>query len=160
MFSLPLISVSLLLSQDVPPWMHPAWDSVLPGLGSQSPTHVREAFSYFLFKDFLRSFLTLSLSSSGTPIMQILMHLLLSRGLLDYPYFFSFFSTAVIYIILTSQPHTPTPHAGEPPILTGKSGLISYKDDDSFLCVLVHRRLCECPPRMAFISPVLWNSCD
>ena len=141
-------------------------ECILPGtlcfldLGNSLLPHVREAFSYFLCKDFLRSFLALSLSSSGTPIMQILMHLLLSRGLLDYLYFFSFFSTAVIYIILTSQPHTPTPHAGEPPILTGKSGLISYKDDDSFPCVLVHRRLCECPPRMEFISLVLWNSCD
>ena len=67
--------------------------------------------------------------------------------------FILYCSAAVIYTILTSRPHTPTPHAGEPPILAGKSGLVSYKDSDSLSWVLVHTRLCECPPWMEFVSP-------
>ena len=49
--------------------------SVLPGLECFL-SHVREVFGYYLFKYFLRPFLS---SPSGTPIMQTLVHLMLSQ---------------------------------------------------------------------------------
>ena len=48
------------VSQCVPPWVYPAWDSLyFLDLADDSCSHVREVFSYYLFKYFLRSFLSL-----------------------------------------------------------------------------------------------------
>lgn len=57
--------------------------------------------------------------------MQMLVHLLLFRGLLDYPHFFSFFILFRSSDLHHSDFHShtaPTPHAGEPPIL-GRASL-------------------------------------
>ena len=67
--------------------------------------HVREVFSYYLFKHFLRSSLS---SSSGTPIMQMLVHLMLfqrSLGLSSFLFnlFSIFCSAAVISTFLSSR---------------------------------------------------------
>ena len=60
----------------VPPWVYPAWGSVhFLDLGDCFLSHVREVFSYYLFKYFLRAFL----SSSGNPIMRMLVCLVLSQ---------------------------------------------------------------------------------
>ena len=67
-------------------------------------SRVREFFSYYLFKYFLRSFL----SSSGTPLMRMLVCLMLSWGLLGCLHFFlSFF-----YILFCSSDfhHSVLPH--------------------------------------------------
>ena len=68
-------------------------------------SHVREVFSYYLFKYFLRSFLS---SLSGTPVMQMLVCLILSQMSLNLSSFliilFSMFcSVAVISPILSSR---------------------------------------------------------
>ena len=67
-------------------------------------SHVREVFSYYFFKYFLRSFP----SSSGTLIMRMLANLTFSQRSLRLPSFlftlFSIFcSVAVIYTILSSR---------------------------------------------------------
>ena len=49
--------------------------------------------------------------------------------------------------------HQPTPPL-ETWILTGKSGSVSHGVTAPFSWVLVHRRLCLCPPRVCFPSPV------
>ena len=52
-------------------------------------SHIREVFSYYLLKYFLGSFLS---SSLGTPIMQMLVHLMLSQQSLKMsPFFFHTF---------------------------------------------------------------------
>ena len=66
-------------------------------------SHVREVFSYYLFKYFLRSFL----SSSGTPIMQMFLCLMLSQRSLRlssslFILFSIFCPAAVISTILSS----------------------------------------------------------
>ena len=44
----------------VPPWVYPAWGSLcFLDLGDYFLSHVRDVFSSYLFKDFLRSFLLL-----------------------------------------------------------------------------------------------------
>ena len=51
----------------VPPWAYPSWDSLcFLDLVDYFLSHVWEVFRYYLFKYFLRSFLS---SPSGTPIM-------------------------------------------------------------------------------------------
>ena len=50
--------------------------SLLPELGDCSLSHVREVFSYYIFKYFLGPFLSVFF---GTPIMRILVHLMLSH---------------------------------------------------------------------------------
>ena len=70
--SLTLIFVSFdyYVSWCVPPWVYPAWDSLcFLDLVDYFLSHVREIFSYYLFKCFLGSFLS---SPSGTPIMRML----------------------------------------------------------------------------------------
>ena len=51
------------------------WPSALPDLTDYLLSHVKEVFKYYLFKYFLRSFP----SPSRTPIMQMLVHLMLSQ---------------------------------------------------------------------------------
>ena len=44
----------------VPPWVYPSWESLcFLALVDYFLSHVREIFSYYLFKYFLRSFLSL-----------------------------------------------------------------------------------------------------
>ena len=71
--------------------------SVLPGLGWYFLSHVREVFSYYLFKYFLKPFLS---SPSGTLMMQIFMLLMLAQWSLRLSFLSFFFpllcSTGVI----------------------------------------------------------------
>ena len=60
-------------------------------------SHVREFFSYYLFKYFLRSFLS---SPSGTPIMQMLVHLMLSQWSFRLSSLFFFHSISSIFLII------------------------------------------------------------
>ena len=62
----------------VSPWIYPLWDS-LPFLDfiDYFLCHIREVFNYNLFKYFLRPFFYYS--SSGTPIIRMLVHLMLSQ---------------------------------------------------------------------------------
>ena len=65
------------VSRCVPPWVYPSWDSLcFLDLVDYFLLHVQGAFSYYLFKYFLWSFLSLLL---GIHIMQMLMHLVLSQ---------------------------------------------------------------------------------
>ena len=108
--SLSLIFVSLITTCPgyVPPWVYPAWDSLwFLDLVDYFLSHVWEFFNSYLFKYFLRSFLSLS-SPSGAPIMQMLVHLMLSQRSLRLSSFlfilFSiFYSVPVISTILSSR---------------------------------------------------------
>ena len=63
------------VSWRVSPWVYPAWDSLcLMDLIDYFLFHVGELFNYNLFKNFLIPFLS---SSSGTPIIRMLVHLIL-----------------------------------------------------------------------------------
>ena len=96
------------MSQCVLPWVYPAWDSLwFLDLVDYFLSHVWEFFRSYLFKYFLKSFLSLS-SPSGTPIMQMLVHLVLSQRSLRLSSFlfilFSIFcSVPVISTILSSR---------------------------------------------------------
>ena len=77
------------VSQCVPPWVYPAQDSLcFLDLVGYFLSHVTEVFSYYFFKYFLRSLL--SLFSFWTPIMQLLVCLMLSQRSLRLSSFFSF----------------------------------------------------------------------
>ena len=55
----------------------------------------------------------------------------------------------------------PTASTGDPPTLEGSFGSVSCGVTAPFLWVLVHSRLCLCPPRLESLFPwVLWKSCD
>ena len=95
------------MSQRGSPWVYAAWDSLrFPDLGGYFVSDIREVFDYDLFKYFLGSF---SLSSpSGTPIMRMLVHLMLSqRSLRLFSFLFILFSLfcsmAVISTVLPSR---------------------------------------------------------
>ena len=92
----------------VPPWVFPAWVSLgFLGLADYFLSHVQGVFSYYLFKYFLRSFLS---SSPGTPIMGMLVHLMLpqtSLRLSSFHPFYIFCSVAMISTILSSRSFTP-----------------------------------------------------
>ena len=82
----------------VSPWIYPLWDS-LPFLDfiDYFLCHIREVFNYNLFKYFLRPFFFSS--SSGTPIIRMLVCLMLSqRSLRLLNSFHSFF-----FILLCSS---------------------------------------------------------
>ena len=69
----------------VSPWVYPVWDSLCHlDLIGYFLFHVGEIFNYNLFKNFLIAFL----SSSGTPIIWMLVHLILSQRFLRYPVLF------------------------------------------------------------------------
>ena len=91
------------VSQCALPWVYPAWDSLcFLDLVDYFLSHVWEVFSYYLFKYFLRSFL----SSSGTPVMLMLVRLMLSeKSLRLFSFLFILFSifcsVAVISTILS-----------------------------------------------------------
>ena len=84
-----------------------SWDSLcILDLVDYFLSHVREVYSCYLFRYFLRSFL--SLSSSSIPTVQKLVHLMLSQGCLRLSSFlfilFSIFCfAAVIYTILSYE---------------------------------------------------------
>ena len=104
--SLYLVFVSLIrMSWHVSPWVYPVWDSFcLLDLIGNFLRHVGEIFNYNLFKDFVIPFLFL-LFLTGTPETQMLVCLILSRGLCDCPQFlFTLFcSSEVISTILSSS---------------------------------------------------------
>ena len=83
------------VSRCVLPWVHPAWDSLcFLDLDDYFLFHVREVFSYYLFKYFLGSLFSLS-SPSGTPIMRMLVDLMFQRSLS----LSSFFKNSFFYIM-------------------------------------------------------------
>ena len=94
-----------------PPWVYPAWDSLcFLDLVDYFLSHIRKAFSYYLFKYFLRSFL--SLFSLWNPIMQMLVPLMLSQRSLRLSSFLFILlsllcSAPVISTILSSRSFTP-----------------------------------------------------
>ena len=60
-----------------------------------------------------------------------------------------------------SEPQLPPASTGDPPILSGKSGSVSYEVTAFIPWVLVRVRPYVCLPRVEFLfPPVLWNSCD
>ena len=91
------------VSQCVPHWVYPAWDSLcFLDLVDYFFSHVREVFSYYLFKYFLKCFLSLSF---WDPIMQMFLCLMLSqRSFRLFSFLFILFSifcsAAVISTIL------------------------------------------------------------
>ena len=98
--------VWLLASQCVPPCVYPSWNSLcfLP-FGDCFLSQVKKVFSYYLFKYFLRFFL--SLFSFVVPYNALLVHLICPRGFIDCLHFFSLFfslfcSVALISTILSS----------------------------------------------------------
>ena len=104
-----ILSVLLLCIWCVPPLINPSWDSLcFLDLLDYFLSHVREAFSYYLFRYFLESILSLP-SPSGTPIMWKLVCLMLYQRSLRLPFFFFLFLfsllcfTAVVSTILYSK---------------------------------------------------------
>ena len=94
------------MSWHVSPWVYHVWDSLcLLDLIDYFPFHVGEIFNYNLLKFFSCPFFFSS--SSGTPIIWMLVHLICLRGLWDCPQFFSLFtlfcSSEVISTILFSS---------------------------------------------------------
>ena len=90
-FSLYLIFDSLNdMSWPVSPWIYSLWDSVhFLDLTDYFLSHVREVFNYNLFKYFLNTFFFSS--SSGTPIIQMFVPLILPLWSLRLFSIFSFF---------------------------------------------------------------------
>ena len=81
------------VSQCVPSWVHPAWNTLFfLDLVDYFLAHVREVFSYYVFRYFLGFFL--SPSYPGTLIILTLVCLMLSQRSLGFSSFFfhSFFS--------------------------------------------------------------------
>ena len=86
------------MSQCVSPWVYPPWDSLyFLDLVDSFLSHVREVFSYYLFKCFLRSFL--SLFSFQDPYDANVVYLMLSqRSLMQSSFlFFVFFIFPMFY---------------------------------------------------------------
>ena len=94
------------MSWCVPPWVSSAWDSVcFLDLVDYFLSHHWEAVSYYLFKYFLRSFLSFP---SWTSLMWMLVHLMLSQRSLVlssflFILFYIFCSAAVISTCLSSR---------------------------------------------------------
>jgi len=87
------------VSQCVPSWVHPAWNTLFfLDLVDYFLSNVREVFSYYVFKYFLGSFL--SPSYPGTLIMLTLVYLMLSQRSLR---FSSFFLHSFFYILFCSS---------------------------------------------------------
>ena len=90
----------------VSPWVFPVWDSLcFLSLSEWFLSHIRDVFDYNLFKYFLWPFLLSC--PSGSPVMQMLVHWMLSqRSLICNSGFFIllslFFSVAVIFTTLSS----------------------------------------------------------
>ena len=95
------------MSWGVLPWVYPVWDSLgFLALGDYFLPHFREVFNYYLLKYFLMVFLLSS--SSRTPMIRMLRHLILSWRSLRLSSFllihFSFFlSDSFLSTILSSN---------------------------------------------------------
>ena len=60
-----------------------------------------------------------------------------------------------------SEPQLPPASAGDPPVLAGTLGPVSYEVTAFSRWIFVYLRSCVHPPRVGFLFPlVLWNSCD
>ena len=69
-------------------------------------------------------------------------------------------ATASVLVPTVSPSHLPI-SAGDPSILAGRSGPVSYEITAFIPWVLVHTGLCVHPPRVeSLFSPVLWKSCN
>ena len=95
------------VSQCVPPWGYPAWDSLcFLDLVDYFFSHVREVFSYYLFNYFLRSFLSLfsfwDLYNANVGVFNVAPR---SLRLFSFPFnlFPIFYSVAVISTILSPR---------------------------------------------------------
>ena len=89
----------------VSPWIYPVWDSLcFLDLINYFLSHIREVFNYNLFKYFLRAYFFSS--SSGTPIIRMLVHLMLSQRSLRVSsiifILFSLFCSAVVISTILS----------------------------------------------------------
>ena len=88
-----IFTILITMCFNKPPWVYPAWDSQhFLNLAKYFFSHIREVFSYYLFKYFPRCLLSLS-SPSGTPMVQMLVRLMLSQRSvgLSSLFFLSFF---------------------------------------------------------------------
>ena len=60
-----------------------------------------------------------------------------------------------------SEPQLPPTSAGVPPTLAGRSASVSYRVSAPSSFLLLHTRLCVCPPRVeSLFPPVLLKSCN
>ena len=95
------------MSWRVSPWIYPVWDSLCSlDLTDYFLSHIREVFNYNLFKYFLSPFFFSS--SSGTPIIRMLVRLMLPQGSLRlssilFILFYLFCSVVVVSTILSSR---------------------------------------------------------
>ena len=73
-----------------------------------------------------------------------------------------YFPELPLPVSLSSQWDTPTPHLCRRPSNTSRQVLFSLLwGQCSFPCVLIHRLLCVCPPRVeSLCTPVLLKSCN
>ena len=105
--SLYLIFVSLISMCIVSPWVYPVWDSLcLLDLIDCFLFHVGEVFNYNCFENFLIHYFFSS--SSGIPVIQMLVHLILPQRSLRlssvlFILFTLFWSAEVISTILSSS---------------------------------------------------------
>ena len=89
----------------IPPWVYPAWDCVhFLDLVDYFLYHVMKVFSNYFFRYFLGSFLS---SFSGTLIMWILVHLMLSQNPLRLSSFFFFILSFFSLYSVLSQWYPP-----------------------------------------------------
>ena len=116
------------VSQCVPPWVYPSWDSwCFLDLVDYFLSHVWKIFSDSLSKYFLRSILS---SPSGTLIMWMLVHLMLcQRSLRLFLFLFILFSTfcsvTATYIILSSRSFICSSASGIPLLIPSSVLFIS-----------------------------------
>ena len=97
------------MSRGVPPWVYFIWHSLcFLDLSEWFLSHVRDVFGYYLFKYFFCPFLS---SSSGTPIIQMLVHLTLPQSSLRLSSFL------INLFFLLSVPHPRFPLICLPPCL-------------------------------------------
>ena len=123
------------MSQCIPRWIYPTWDSVLSGVCWLFPFPCQGIFQLLSFQIFSQ---VLSLSSpSGTSIMLMLVHLMLSHGLLGCLHFF-FFPFFFLYSVLWQW--------FRPFCLPDLFFCVSYSAMDSFQCI-VHLCLFFSSPR-------------
>ena len=120
------------MSGYVSPWVYTVWgSSCLLVLLDYFLFHVGEIFNYNLFKNFLIPFLSFS---SGTPIMQMLVPLMLSQRLLRLSSF-SFFHSFFYSLFRGSDFHHSVLQ------VTYSFFCLSYSATDSFQCIVP---LCLC----------------
>ena len=63
-------------------------------------------------------------------------------------------------LVPTVNHNCPPTSAGDPPILAGTLGPVSFEVITFFPWIFIYLRSCAHPPRVGFLfPPVLWNSC-